>query len=299
MMAPARIQKMIPLFGRMLRHSFVPAEHKAAAARSFCPGRPVGRRASALPWTGASTVAGWRRLGTAMGIVAIVASLASAANGTTTARMMPPTTPSTMDSHGDPFAGFVNEAARRFAIPATWIHAVMRVESGGNPTAVSPKGAMGLMQIMPETWADLRARYQLGADPFDPHDNIMAGAAYIRELYDRFGAAGFLAAYNAGPKRFEDYLTGLRPLREETTDYLAKLQMMLPALHIGATTNAVVNVMDWRRAELFASSPAARPLPANTSFNQRAVTTSTPVLFALAPQSNGMFVHRDTSGGLP
>ena len=61
-MATARFQMMIPLFGRMLRHSFVPAGHEAAAARSFSPGRPVGRRASALPWTGASTVAGWRRL---------------------------------------------------------------------------------------------------------------------------------------------------------------------------------------------------------------------------------------------
>jgi soluble lytic murein transglycosylase-like protein len=298
-MAPARIQMMIPLFGRMLRHSFVPAGHKATAARSFSPGRPLGRRASALPWTGASTVAGWRLLGIAMGIAAIVASLAGAANGATAAQMMPPSTPSTIDSHSDPFAGFVDEAAWRFAIPATWIHAVMRLESGGNPAAVSPKGAMGLMQIMPQTWADLCARYQLGADPFDPHDNIVAGAAYLRELYDRFGAAGFLAAYNAGPTRFEDYLRDLRPLREETTDYLTKLQAMLPTLQIGATTKAVVNVADWRRAGLFASSPAARPLPANGSFNQRAVTTSTPVLFALAPQSNGLFVHRDTSGVLP
>jgi hypothetical protein len=298
-MPTARFQMMIPLFGRMLRHSFVPAGHEAAAARSFSPGRPVGRRASALPWTGASTVAGWRGVGTAMGIVAIVTSMASAANGATTAQMMPPTTPSTMVSQSDPFAGFVDEAAQRFAIPATWIHAVMRVESDGNPMAVSPKGAKGLMQIMPETWVDLRARYQLSADPFDPHDNIVAGAAYLRELYDRFGAAGFLAAYNAGPRRFEDYLTGLRPLREETTDYLAKLQMMLPALHIGATTNAVVNVMDWRRAGLFAPSSVVRPLPANGSVNQPAITTSTPVLFALAPQSNGLFVHHDASGGLP
>ena len=298
-MAMALFQIMIPLFGRMLRHSFVPAGHKAAAARSFSPGRPVGRRASALPWTGASTVAGWRLLGTAMGIAAIAASMASAANGATTAQMMPPGTPSKMDLHSEPFAGFVDEASQRFGIPATWIHAVMRVESGGNPAAVSPKGAMGLMQIMPETWTELRARYQLGADPFDPHDNIVAGAAYLRELYNRFGAAGFLAAYNAGPKRFEDYLTGLRPLREETTDYLAKLQMMLPALHIGGTTNAVVNVVDWRRAGLFASSPAVRPPPANGSLNQPAITTSTPGLFALAPLSNGLFVHRDTSRTLP
>ncbi len=298
-MARTHFQMMIPLFGRMLRHSFVPAGHEAAAARSGGPGRPVGRRASALPWTGASTVADWRQFGTAMGIAAIVASLTSAANGATAARVMSPGTPSTMDSHRDPSAGFVDEAARRFGVPATLLHAVMLVESDGNPAAVSPKGAMGLMQIMPKTWAELRARYHLGADPFDPHDNIVSGAAYLRELFDRFGAAGFLAAYNAGPKRFEEYLAGLRPLREETTDYLAKLQMTLPALHIAATTNAAVNVADWQRAGLFASSPAARPRPVNGTSNQRTVTTSTPVLFALAPQSNSLFVHGEPSGDPP
>ena len=53
---------------------------------------------------------------------------------------------------------------------------------------------MGLMQIMPKTWIELRARYGLGADPYDPHDNILAGAAYIRQLHDRYGSPGFLAA---------------------------------------------------------------------------------------------------------
>ena len=76
----------------------------------------------------------------------------------------------------------------------------MQAESGGEMRAVSPKGAMGLMQIMPDTWAELRSRYGLGADPYDPHDNIMAGTAYLRELHDRFGERGFLAAYNAGPE---------------------------------------------------------------------------------------------------
>ena len=74
-------------------------------------------------------------------------------------------------------------------------------ESFGDVHAISPKGAMGLMQIMPATWAGLRPRYGLGADPYDAHDNIIAGAAYLRELQDRYGAPGFLAAYNAGPAR--------------------------------------------------------------------------------------------------
>ena len=83
----------------------------------------------------------------------------------------------------DPIAAVVAEASQRFGIPASWIRAVMQVESFGDVRALSPKGAMGLMQIMPETWAALRSRYGLGADPYDAHDNILAGAAYLRELH--------------------------------------------------------------------------------------------------------------------
>ena len=61
----------------------------------------------------------------------------------------------------------IAEASARFGIPQAWIVRVMRAESGGNPRAVSLKGAMGCMQIMPATWATLSARYGLGADPFD------------------------------------------------------------------------------------------------------------------------------------
>jgi soluble lytic murein transglycosylase-like protein len=82
----------------------------------------------------------------------------------------------------------------------------MHVESGANQRAQSQKGAMGLMQITPKTWTELSARYGLGADSYDPRDNILSGAAYIRELYDRYGAPGFLAAYNAGPGRYERHL---------------------------------------------------------------------------------------------
>ncbi len=79
------------------------------------------------------------------------------------------------------------------------------------------------MQLMPETWADLRLRYGLGSDPFDPRDNILAGAAYLRELHDRFGDSGFLAAYNAGPARYEAFLATGRPLPDETRAYLGAL----------------------------------------------------------------------------
>jgi len=126
-----------------------------------------------------------------------------------------------------PFAAFVVEASRRFGIPAAWIRAVMRAESFGDVRAISPKGAIGLMQIMPETWTGLRQRYHLGADPHDAHDNIIAGAAYLRELHDRYGIPGFLAAYNAGPRRWEDHLANGRPLPAETRAYLTRLAPMV------------------------------------------------------------------------
>ena len=91
-----------------------------------------------------------------------------------------------------PYASFVIEASRRFAIPEQWIRAVIQVESAGNAQAVSPRGALGLMQIMPESWVQLGVHYALGVDPFHPHDNILAGTAYLREMLDRFGSGGFL-----------------------------------------------------------------------------------------------------------
>lgn len=94
---------------------------------------------------------------------------------------------------------YVEEASRRFLIPSPWIWAVMRVESAGDVRALSNKGAMGLMQIMPDTWIMLRPQHGLGADPYDPRDNILAGASYLRDLHHRYGDGGFLAAYNAGP----------------------------------------------------------------------------------------------------
>ena len=126
-------------------------------------------------------------------------------------------------STAQPYAVPVAEAAQQFAIPAHWIRAVMDQESGGNPRALSRAGAMGLMQIMPATWAMLAARHRLGTDPYDPRDNIMAGAAYLREMHDRYGMAGMLAAYNAGPGRYEAYLRFGRPLPAETRAYLARL----------------------------------------------------------------------------
>ena len=76
---------------------------------------------------------------------------------------------------------------------------------------------------MPETYAGLRVRYGLGANAYDPHDNIIAGTAYMSEMIELFGIPDFLAAYNAGPARLEDHLRRGRPLPEETQRYLAQI----------------------------------------------------------------------------
>lgn len=160
---------------------------------------------------------------------------------------------------------YIAEAARRFGMPQHWIRAVMEVESAGNPMAVSRAGAMGLMQIMPGTWAELRAQLQLADDPFDPRDNILAGTAYLRQMYDRFGSPGFLAAYNAGPGRYEEYINMGRVLPRETRNYLA---VLAPIIEVGPTINSTVTrqnrTHDWRNAPLFtatADGTDSRPDP--------------------------------------
>jgi hypothetical protein len=129
---------------------------------------------------------------------------------------------------GDPWGPYIREASQRFDVPETWIRALMRQESGGSlyrngRLIMSSAGAMGLMQVMPETYDGLRDRYALGDDPFDPHDNIMAGVGYMREMYDMYGSPGFLAAYNAGPNRLDDYLANQRALPDETRHYVAAI----------------------------------------------------------------------------
>ena len=130
----------------------------------------------------------------------------------------------------DPWGPYITEAAAKFDVPERWVREVMRQESGGSlygrggDLITSGAGAMGLMQVMPATYDELRGRYpELGSDPFDPHNNILAGTAYIREMYDIYGSPGFLAAYNAGPGRLDDYLTRSRSLPLETRRYVASI----------------------------------------------------------------------------
>jgi soluble lytic murein transglycosylase-like protein len=122
-------------------------------------------------------------------------------------------------------APLISEASSRFDLSEPWIRAVMQVESNGEADATSSKGAMGLMQVMPATYAYLSDRYGLSDDPYAPRDNILAGSAYLRELYDRYGAAGFLAAYNAGPGRYEDSFCRGCSLPTETKRYVAAVRL--------------------------------------------------------------------------
>ncbi len=183
-----------------------------------------------------------RRLRAIAAAVAVMASCALADPA------MAANPPAAAASATERIAELVASAAHRFAIPEAWIYAVMHAESAGDEHAVSRAGAMGLMQIMPATWAYLRTHYGLGADPFDARDNIMGGAAWLRELHDRYGSPGFLAAYNAGPARYDDHLATGRALPSETRAYLAQLA---PIIGDPAAIKRLIDPLAWTRAALF------------------------------------------------
>jgi hypothetical protein len=205
-------------------------------------------------------------------------------------------------SRSDPWAACIAGAARRFAIPERWIRAVMAVESVGDPAALSPKGAIGLMQVMPATWDELRAKHGFGEDPWQPCDNIHAGTAYLREMHDRYGAIdAVLAAYNAGSGRYDEHLASGRALPAETVDYVAKIAPMIdgtaPIRRIARSPSSPI----WSRAPLFvvrstdhdhgdmgdSLPPSGRPSDAPAIVD----------LSALAPPSDGLFVERPARGG--
>jgi Transglycosylase SLT domain len=288
---------VIPLFGQNRRHSSVPAKICNAVARSRGQGRPLGRRASASPLTAASTMAALRSLGATVCFVMVLAS-SMLLNGAAHAGRASPPTHRVSGESLHPFAAFVSEASKRFAVPEHWIRAVMHVESGAKQRARSSKGAVGLMQIMPKTWTELRARHGLGADPYDPRDNILAGAAYIRELHDRYGAPGFLAAYNAGPGRYERHLTTGRPLPGETQTYVATLAPMIEGKWVNGQVVAIARSSVWANASLFATrtggiSPDGR-LPVDTRQSRSSRAHGVVDLSALVPQSSNLFVHLDS-----
>lgn len=146
---------------------------------------------------------------------------------------VPPPNPPRQDPCGTAkWHSFIAEAARRFDLMERWIEALLRAESAGcvlldgRPTT-STAGAIGLMQLMPKTWELYQQRLALGTDPHDPRDNILAGTAYLRDMYDRFGWPGAAAAYHAGPARYSEYLSTGRPLPLATLEYVARINRIL------------------------------------------------------------------------
>ena len=116
------------------------------------------------------------------------------------------------------FDSVIDRASQRYGVDSSLIRSVISAESGFDPQASSPKGAMGLMQLMPDT-----ARVLGVKDAYDPEQNIRGGAKYLRDMLRKFGAVEkALAAYNAGPAAVV-YYEGVPPFRE-TQDYIAKIR---------------------------------------------------------------------------
>lgn len=163
----------------------------------------------------------------------------------------------------------------------------MRVESDGQimlngAPITSPAGAMGLMQVMPETYAEIENRYGLGADPYDPYDNILAGTAFLREMYLRYGYPDLFAAYNAGPARFDQYLYDGSSLPAETIAYLEELgQLQFARPQPGDSSVANVGNFSEKNA---ASDDKTTSEPAFEA----------PGMASLKPSSQGLFVALQT-----
>jgi cell division protein FtsN len=160
----------------------------------------------------------------------------------------------------DPWGPYIVEAATKYDVPERWVREVIRAESSGHVMDTSAPGAMGLMQVMPATYDELRGRYDLGEDAYDPHDNIMAGTAYLRELYDLYGSPGFLAAYNAGPGRLDDYLLRHKTLPLETRNYVAKIAPRIQ----GAEPNRPSPATQYAMNQIPINIPAGPRYPTHT-----------------------------------
>lgn len=245
-----RASSQLSLFGQMATAFFVPAKILSAVARSRGPGRPPDRREPRLALEGGEHGGRLALGGTTQGTprarrasVSLLMALAVTLACTMAASAQP--------REANPTEAAIAEAALKFSLPPDWIRAVIQAESGGRSSAISDAGAMGLMQLMPGTWGEIRTELMLGNDPFDLHDNILAGAFYLRQLLDRFGPRGFLAAYNAGPGRYEQYLLDGRALPVATRIYVAGLAPVIGLdLPIGGGA-AAPQVPDWRTAGLF------------------------------------------------
>ncbi len=154
----------------------------------------------------------------------------------------------------DRFEPLVLEHATRNNLRPELVRAVIQVESGFNPRARSPKGAMGLMQLMPATAAELGVR-----NPYDPGENIRGGAAYLRQLLDRYDGNEelALAAYNAGAGAVEKYGRAVPPYRE-TRDYVKKVGSAAGAERPAKTSAAGGKLVVYKTLEIVDGQPIPR-----------------------------------------
>ena len=128
-----------------------------------------------------------------------------------------------VNRHGkkDAYDGIIRRASKKHRLSFSLIKAVIHAESGFNPNAKSPKGAMGLMQIMPKNSTHMKIK-----DPYDPYENIMGGSAYLKKLLTLYkgNQTLALAAYNAGPAKVKKF--GGIPPYPETKAYITKVKQL-------------------------------------------------------------------------
>jgi len=248
-------------FGHLALPFLVPAKTASAVARCRGQGRPKDRRALRASLDGGEhgrtlVKVGWsagtsRAVRAAADVLVAMVGLEFVVSGPARAQAIAFERPQVILD--------IAEASHRSGLPEAWIEAVARVESGGISHAVSAKGAMGMMQIMPGTWRDLRIELGLGSDPFDRRDNLVAGAVYLRRMLDRFGAEGFLAAYNAGPRRYQAFVDGRSNLPSETVAFITRVHSRIGRNPPFLSPSRAVAAVDWRMSGLFVGAVSANP----------------------------------------
>jgi Transglycosylase SLT domain len=208
-------------------------------------------------------------------------------------------------------ADYLAEAAKVSGLAESLIASVLYVESRGNSAAVSAAGAKGCMQIMPATWGSLTTRYDLGADVHDPRANMIGGALYLREMVDRYGLPGGLAAYNAGPGRYEAWRDGRRNLPRETINYVEQIAPVSGGIAAPLRPLFTATIApSWKQSSIFvtftsatstatdiptASDVTTAIVPAQRlSFephSQAASTLAQPDFASSAPSKSGLFAN--------